>query len=77
MNEPLVMCFIPSLASLVLAAEAEKGEVLTQAEVLAVRDSAVCIMLPSTVYDEQVRARGYKDIDPQNVWNEYLMMCQP
>lgn len=76
MSDSLIMWFIPSLASVILAAEEEKGERLTQAEVEAVRDSAVCIMLPSTMYDEQVKSRGYTDFDPENVWNEYLIMCQ-
>lgn len=77
MTAPLMMCFIPFLASLVLAAEKQKGEALTQAEVEAVRDSATCIMLPPDIYDEQVNARGYRDFDPENVWENYLEMCSP
>jgi hypothetical protein len=45
-DQPLVPVFIPPLVTVLAHAEAQKPGPLTQAEVLAIRDRSVCLMLP-------------------------------
>ena len=70
-DEPLVVVFVPALVAVLQHEETNKGEPLTEEEVMAIRDNAVCI----TVRHSQARAmeskRGYPDIDPDNVWEEW------
>jgi len=67
-EEQLVFVFIPSLVSLLLRAERDKGAPLLESEVLAIRDGATCVATPAdgarAVQDE----RGYEDIDPERCW---------
>jgi hypothetical protein len=42
---------------------------LTEAEVLEIRDSAECTMVPRDVVPEIVASRGYEDIDPERAWD--------
>ncbi len=71
-SEGLVPVFIPSLISLLLNREQVKGEPLTEAEILSIRDSAICVMTPVDKVQAVVEARGYDDIDPENCWQEVL-----
>jgi hypothetical protein len=69
-DQPLVPVFIPPLVTVLAHAEAQKPGPLTQAEVLAIRDRSVCLMLP----EEQARAliaRRGPDIDPDNCWADW------
>jgi hypothetical protein len=71
-DEPLILTPIPALGVLLLHLEKQKGSPLSEAEVLQARDKAVCVALPLSkrrAVDEQ---RGYQDIDPENVWEEWL-----
>jgi hypothetical protein len=71
-SESLVPVFIPSLIAVLLNRESAKGEPLTEAEVLAIRDAAVCVMTPIDKVSAVEDVRGYTDIDPENCWDEFL-----
>jgi hypothetical protein len=72
MTEPkLIPVFMPALILLLHHAERLKGELLTESEVLAIRDQGVCIMLRvehAIALDEK---RGYNDLDPDLVWEQW------
>jgi len=61
---------IPSLTSVLIAAERKKGKPLTEKEALAVRDNAGVMVLPDKgqLLEE---SNGYKDIDPIHCWQEW------
>lgn len=69
--DPLVPVPIPALGVLLLNLEKQKGVPLTEAEVVGARGKAVCMMLPLSAKREMDEKRGYRDIDPENVWNEW------
>ena len=69
--EKLVLVFIPSLASVLLRAEQEKGSPLTEQDTLAIRDKAVCVAFPEDKVPASEEARGYPDIDPEDCWAEW------
>ncbi len=72
MSDPdLVPVPVPALVALLLHLETEKGAPLTEAEVLAARDGAVCMMMPLSVRDEMAASRGYDDIDPERAWAQW------
>lgn len=72
MAEPkLIPVFMPALVVLLHHAERQKGAPLTEPEVLAIRDQGVCMMLRvehAIALDEK---RGYNDIDPERVWEQW------
>jgi hypothetical protein len=70
-QEVLVPVPIPALSYLLLQFEKQKGSTLSEAEVIEVRDKAVCIMLPVSKKHVMDEKRGYKDINPENVWPEW------
>ena len=70
-KEELIIFCVPSLVSTLLNREKEKGSPLTEAEVLAIRDSAPAIAMPPDVAAKVEADRGYKDIDPENCWEEW------
>lgn len=73
-DDDVVIAFIPALAAILLRAEHLKGEPLTEEQVLAVRDNAICATMSRTAalaLDEQ---RGYSDIDPDNCWAEWQQL---
>jgi len=61
---------IPSLVSILLAAERRKGTALTEEEVRSIRDSAGVMVLPDKGELLEER-RSYEDIDPVNCWREW------
>jgi hypothetical protein len=72
-QEP-VPVFMPALVVLLLRAEQSKGEPLTEDEVLAIRDGANCVMMPSAQAKKQEETRGYPDVDPENCWEDWQQM---
>lgn len=62
---------MPALVAVLLHKEQEKGSPLTEAEVLAVRDAAICVMTPRDVVLKLAEARGYEDIEPERAWEEW------
>lgn len=70
-DDRLIPVFIPPLVDLLRILEGRKGAPLTEAEVIETRDKGVCMMMGAARAVELERARGYRDIDPQNVWEEW------
>jgi len=70
--QPLVITPIPPLVVLLSHLEKEKGAPLTEAEVLEARDKAACIALPGPEAAALIKARGYHDLDLENVWSDWL-----
>ncbi len=72
MAEPqLIPVFIPALVVLLHHAERQKGSPLTEQEVLNIRDNGSCIMMQvedAIALDER---RGYNDVDPERVWDQW------
>ncbi|WP_269915583.1 hypothetical protein [Acinetobacter sp. HY1485] len=52
------------------------GRQLTKVEVEEIRDKATVINLPTEIAQAIVKERGYEDIDPDNVWEEWLIYSQ-
>ena len=70
-DEPLVVVFVPALVAVLHQAETEKGEPLSEEEVIAIRGSAVCITVRHSQAQAMESKRGYPDLDPENVWQEW------
>lgn len=71
-NDKLNYVFIPSLLSLIINAQNKKGCPLNLDELKFIRDNAICITLPVNESQELIESRGYDDINPENLWIEYL-----
>lgn len=69
----MTIVFIPALVVVLLSIERETGRELTQQEVESIRDSATAIRVPVDVAKEMIKERGYLDIDPEDVWEEWLL----
>jgi len=67
----LIFQFIPSLVAQLKAREDKKGSPLTEDEVIEIRDSAICMAVTPETFLITEKARGYKDIDPENCWKEW------
>lgn len=67
----LVPVFVPPLATCLAAAEASKGSRLTEAEVLSIRNGAVCIMMAHEEAAKMAASRGYRDVEPENYWADW------
>ncbi|MBA2116339.1 hypothetical protein [Bremerella alba] len=72
-EDDLVPVFVPSLASVLIAAEDKKGEPLTPDEVIQIRDDAVCIMASKNDAAKMEETR-YRDLEPENCWHEFQML---
>ena len=72
MAEPqLTPVFMPALILLLVDAERRKGSPLTDQEVRDIRDTGVCKMMRvehAIALDEK---RGYNDLDPERVWEQW------
>ncbi|WP_347814266.1 hypothetical protein ABXY35_15535 [Citrobacter freundii] len=64
-------CFIPALIVVLIDKEQDIGRELTRDEVESIRDGATAIRLPAEAAEDIIRERGYRDIDPENVWREW------
>lgn len=73
-DEDLVPVFIPSLAAVLINHERAKGQPLTEAEVLTIRDKCAVVMLQRPDADALATRRGYLDIDPDRCWPEWLAL---
>ncbi|MBI5820732.1 MAG: hypothetical protein HZA88_17320 [Verrucomicrobia bacterium] len=68
----LTLLYIPSLAALLVNVEGKLGRELTRKEVEILRDQATVMAAdPEKVRVLEEKRRGYKDLDPANVWEEY------
>lgn len=73
-NDPLVPVPIPALAVLFLELEKEKGSPLTEEEILHHRDTCTSMMLRLSEKRSLEQNRGFRDIDPENCWEEWLIV---
>lgn len=72
MAEPqLIPVFIPPLVVLLRQAERQKGSALTEQEVLDIRDKGVCMMMSVEHAIALEEKRGYNDLDPERVWEQW------
>ena len=70
-DEELVIVPIPPLVTMLLNRERAKGSPLTEAEVLEIRDGAICMTMRASAARKLAEERGFDDIDPENVWEEW------
>jgi hypothetical protein len=70
-RQDLVAYFIPALGAILIHAEDKKGSPLTEEEAIKMRDGAMVIMLPAGEARTMDQKRGYKDIDPENLWHDW------
>ncbi|KNC11539.1 hypothetical protein AC790_13285 [Pantoea sp. RIT-PI-b] len=68
----MTIVFVPSLISLLLSKAEEKGSPLTEEEVLVIRDNATAISVDAHTALSMSESRGYRDIDPEYCWAEWL-----
>ncbi len=73
-DDRMVIMPMPSLVALLLNRERAKGAPLTEAEVLAIRDRCECTMVPHEIVAKIVEARGYDDIRPEHVWEDWMVI---
>ena len=73
-NEKLIPVFMPSLVSILVRHEQEKGAPLTEEEVFSIRDNATAVMMPESAVTSIVDARGYDDIDPEHCWEQWVQV---
>lgn len=70
-EDDLVVLPIPALVAVLLNRERDKGSPLSEAEVLAIRDGAECVMAPADVAAKVTQERGYDDIRPGHAWEDW------
>jgi hypothetical protein len=70
----LVPVFMPSLHVLLAALEEKNGKPLTKKQVLAVRDKAVVMAMERRDAQRLERERGYSDLDPELVWEQWQLV---
>ncbi len=73
--EPVVTVFLNPLVMLLAARERQKGSPLTEAEVLEVRDGAVCTQMPLSQAERFYAALDAQmpipRLDPERIWEEW------
>jgi hypothetical protein len=75
MAEPqLIPVFIPALVTLLVHAERQKGSPLSEQEVLDIRDKGACMMMAVEHAQALAEKRGYDDIDPEQVWEQWQVV---
>ncbi len=70
-TEPLVIVPVPALCVVLLTLEKQLVRPLTEPEVLEALDKAACTVMPLSVWKLVEESRGYRDMDPENVWLEW------
>jgi hypothetical protein len=70
-EEKSIPVFMPPLAAILGAAESKKGSALSQAEVMAIRDTAPCMMMQPSHAQALAQSRGYVDVNPENYWADW------
>jgi hypothetical protein len=73
-DSELVIVFMPSLGALLLRAEELKGGPLTEDEVYRIRDHAICVTTTPESAAAVEAERGYRDLDPENAWQEWQQL---
>ena len=70
-EDPIVPLFVPSLVTILKAAEDEKCSPLTEEEVINIRDISIVVTAPFTIRDEIWESRGYNDVSIENCWQDW------
>jgi hypothetical protein len=70
-EEQLCLVFIPALVTVLLHSEKTLGRPLTETEVTAIRDNAVCMTMGVSHAAALEEKRGYSDIVAEAVWPEW------
>ena len=70
----LVPVFVPALAAVLGALEAQHGQPLTEAQVLEARDRGACIMMEPRDAQRLERSRGYVDLEPELAWEQWQLV---
>ena len=73
-SKPLVPVFVPPLVTLLQKKERTKGSPLTKEEVLEIRDNATMILMKADEALKMADSRGYRDIDPDKAWEQWLQI---
>ena len=73
-QQSLIFVFIPTLAALLTRAEELKEKPLIEPEVLAIRDQGTCMAMRESAALDLEDSRGYADLNPENVWEEWCEM---
>ena len=76
-DDPLVLMFIPPLVDVLRLLEQRAGRPLTEPEVIAARDAAVCMAMPDSAALKLDQSRPYHDIDAEQVWDEWQQRRAP
>lgn len=69
-----VPVFVPALAALLGALEAQRGQPLTEGQVGEARDRGACIMMAPRDAQRLERSRGYVDLDPELAWAQWQLV---
>lgn len=67
---------IPSLVSTLLKMENQKGESLSEVEVLEIRDNCTCVNMTEKQYQELCHERSYSGICPESYWEDWQIIRQ-
>lgn len=71
-RDDLVLVFVPALVAVLAFEESKLGRDLTKDEVEAIRNKAACMAVPIDAAIKLDQSRGYDDIRPENVWEDWL-----
>jgi hypothetical protein len=68
----LTVVYVPALCVVLMQMERDKGQSLCEAEVRAACDTAASVTVPVYVRDAMENSRGYRDLDPSDLWRNWL-----
>jgi hypothetical protein len=71
-DEIVIPVFMPPLVTILAHHERQKGSPLTEDEVLAIRGRSTVMMMLQSIAEQMAQKRGYRDIDPERCWQEWL-----
>lgn len=66
--------FIPALRVLLRALELKEAEALSKERVESVRDEGTCIVMDQKDAQGLERTRGYADLDPELIWEQWQLV---
>lgn len=65
--------YIPALIVSLRRHEALKNKHLTKNEVIDIRNKSCRIKIPASIATAIEKSRGEPDIDPDNIWSEWVL----
>lgn len=66
--------FVPALHAVLMALEKQVGAPLSQEQVEAARDGGACIAMKHRDAQQLERSRGYADLNPEFVWEQWCLV---